>query len=57
MNILNINISDEAHIHVDSFVNRQNRRIWGHMIVKKLMYPQCVHCLMHILAFDHTIRS
>ena len=39
-------LSDEAHFHLDGFVNRQNCRIWGsenpHVIVEKQMYPQRV---------------
>ena len=38
--------SDEAHFHLDGFVNRQNCRIWGaenpRMIHEKQMHPQCV---------------
>lgn len=38
--------SDEAHFHLDGFVNRQNCRIWGsenpHVIVQKQMHPQRV---------------
>ncbi|CAK9813004.1 hypothetical protein ANTPLA_LOCUS7629 [Anthophora plagiata] len=38
--------SDEAHFHLDGFVNRQNCRIWGsenpREIVEKQMHPQRV---------------
>ena len=38
--------SDEAHFHLDSFVNRQNCRIWvsenPYVIVEKQMHPQRV---------------
>lgn len=38
--------SDEAHFHLDGFVNRQNCRIWGsenpRVIVEKQMHPQRV---------------
>lgn len=38
--------SDEAHFHLDGFVNRQNCRIWGsenpRMIYQKAMHPQRV---------------
>lgn len=39
-------LSDEAHFHLDGFVNRQNCRIWGsenpRVIVEKQMHPQRV---------------
>ncbi|KYN36525.1 hypothetical protein ALC56_09120 [Trachymyrmex septentrionalis] len=39
-------LSDEAHFHLDGFVNRQNCRFWGtenpHVIVEKQMHPQRV---------------
>ena len=35
--------SDEAHFHLDGYVNKQNCRIWGtenpHVIVEKPMHP------------------
>ena len=38
--------SDEAHFHLDGFVNRQNCRIWGEenprVIHEKQMHPQRV---------------
>ena len=39
-------MSDEAHFHLGSYVNKQNCRIWGSenlkMIIKKLFYLQRV---------------
>ena len=39
-------LSDEAHFHLDGFVNRQNCRVWGlenlRVISEKQMYPQRV---------------
>ena len=38
--------SDEAHFHLDGYVNKQNWRIWGtenpHFSVQKTLYPQRV---------------
>ena len=37
-------ISDEAHIHLSGYVNKQNCRIWGSenpkIIIEKPFYPQ-----------------
>ena len=39
-------LSDETHFHLDSFLNRQNCRIWGSenlcVISEKQMHPQRV---------------
>ena len=39
-------MSDEAHFHLGSYVNKQNCRIWSSenpkMITEKPLYPQCV---------------
>ena len=39
-------LSDEAHFHLDGFVNRQNCRVWGsenpRVISEKQMHPQRV---------------
>ena len=39
-------MSDEAHFHLGSYVNKQNCRIWGsenpNIIIEKLLYPQLV---------------
>jgi len=39
-------LSDEAHFHLEGFVNRQNCRVWGsenpHLFVEKQMHPQRV---------------
>ncbi|KAK9872165.1 hypothetical protein WA026_016219 [Henosepilachna vigintioctopunctata] len=41
--------SEEAHFHLDGFINRQNCRFWGsenhHVVVEKQMHPQCVTVL------------
>ncbi|GBL97367.1 hypothetical protein AVEN_170482-1 [Araneus ventricosus] len=38
---------DEAHFHLDGYVNRQNWRIWGtenpHIAIEKSLYPGFVH--------------
>jgi len=38
--------SDEAHFHLDGYVNKQNCRIWGsenpHVVMEKPMHPQRV---------------
>ena len=39
-------LSNEAHFHIDGFINRQNCRVWGsenpRVISKKQMHPQRV---------------
>ena len=39
-------LNDEAHFHLDGFVNRQNYRVWGsekpRVISEKQMHPQRV---------------
>ncbi|GBM46850.1 hypothetical protein AVEN_271170-1 [Araneus ventricosus] len=61
--------SDEAHFHLDGYVNRQNWRVWGtenpHFAIEKSLYPRrvTVWCalssrgIVEAIFFEQTVDS